>query len=90
MNSERWQELEELYHAALAQEPARRHAFLTEACRGDADLLRELESLLAQNASTGALADQTAWASANELATRHTILKSGERLGPYKILGLLV
>jgi len=38
----------QLYHAALEREEARRTAFLKEACAGDEELRREVESLLAQ------------------------------------------
>src|SRR5262245_3644469 len=70
MKSERRLKIEQLYHLALSQEPMRRDGFLAEACEGDADLRRDVESLLAQ-------------------AATQTILKSGETLGPYRILGLL-
>jgi hypothetical protein len=48
MRPERWQQIEKLYHSALKQEASRRTAFLQEACPGDEDLRREVESLLAQ------------------------------------------
>jgi serine/threonine protein kinase len=48
-----------------------------------------VESLLAQSGPTEALADQVAWAADDELAASRTILRLGETLGPYKILGLL-
>jgi serine/threonine protein kinase len=89
MNPERWQQIERLYHSALEQDPARLDGFLAEACQDDADLHREVESLLAQSRSTGALVDQGVWAAAGAFATAQTALKPGETLGPYEILGLL-
>jgi serine/threonine protein kinase/tetratricopeptide (TPR) repeat protein len=47
MEPERWQQVEQLYHAALAVEESRRGAFLEDSCAGDAALRREVESLLA-------------------------------------------
>jgi serine/threonine protein kinase/Tol biopolymer transport system component len=47
MTPERWRDVERLYHAALEREGDQRAAFLTDACEGDAALLREVESLLA-------------------------------------------
>jgi serine/threonine protein kinase len=44
--SERWQQIEQLYHAARERAPAERAVFLDEACRGDAALRREVQSLL--------------------------------------------
>ena len=46
MKPERWQEIEQLYHAALQRDASEREAFLVEACKGDDALLREVESLL--------------------------------------------
>ena len=50
MTSERWADVERLYHAALAQDRRARTVFLAEACAGDDALRREVESLLAQEA----------------------------------------
>ena len=49
MSSERWRQIEDLYHAALERDPGRRAGFLAEACRDDEELRREVESLLAQD-----------------------------------------
>ena len=46
MASERWQHVEQLYHAALAQSDEERAAFLRDACGGDDELRRKLKSLL--------------------------------------------
>src|SRR5437879_5140499 len=50
MNPERFRHIEELYHAARKREPSQRSAFLAEACRGDEELRRKVELLLAQDA----------------------------------------
>ncbi len=47
MKPERWQRIEELYHNALEREESERPEFLRQACAGDAELLRQVESLLA-------------------------------------------
>ncbi|HME00902.1 MAG TPA: protein kinase [Terriglobia bacterium] len=49
MGPERYRQIGRLYHAALEREPGQRSAFLKEACVGDEDLRREVESLLAQD-----------------------------------------
>src|SRR5437764_1461758 len=51
MSSERWQRVEELFHLAADLSPAQRNAFLEKACAGDDDLERQVESLLAHDAS---------------------------------------
>ena len=47
MTSNRWQEIERLYHLALQQDPEKREAFLEKGCEGDESLQREVKSLLA-------------------------------------------
>jgi eukaryotic-like serine/threonine-protein kinase len=49
MSSDRWHQIEELYHAALRLDANQRAAFLESACNGEADLRREVESLLASD-----------------------------------------
>ena len=90
MDSERWRRLEELYHAALEREPARRDSFLADACGEETDLRREVESLLAQSGPTGALVDRSAWARVGDIkAETRREWESGQTLGPFKILRLL-
>lgn len=48
MQPERWQRVENLFHAAAELPRARRAAFLEESCGTDEELRREVESLLAQ------------------------------------------
>ena len=47
MQSERWHQLDEIFHLALNVEESRRAAFLRESCSGDESLRLELERLLA-------------------------------------------
>ena len=47
VKSKRLHEVEALYRAALERGPAERRAFLEEACAGDEELRREVQSLLA-------------------------------------------
>ena len=50
MESDRWQQIEELYLAALDQEESERHLFVAEACGLDDALRAEVESLLVYTA----------------------------------------
>ena len=47
MISDRWERITEIYDAALEVAEAERPIFVREACQGDEDLRREVESLLA-------------------------------------------
>ena len=51
MTPERWAQVEELFHRAAESEPEQRSGLLDVACRGDPDLRREVESLLAGQSS---------------------------------------
>jgi serine/threonine protein kinase len=79
MTSQRWRQIELLYHAALEREPQAREQYLAEACGGDEDLRREVESLLAKDPSSPELVFNRAPIPA---ASR---IVAGARLGPYEI-----
>ena len=49
VKSKRWHELQWLYQEALKREPAKRQAFLSEACAGDEKFVQEIASLLEQD-----------------------------------------
>lgn len=55
MKADRWQQIEKLFHSALEYEPDRRTSFLAEACQGDDELQREVESLLAHETDAESL-----------------------------------
>jgi Tol biopolymer transport system component/tRNA A-37 threonylcarbamoyl transferase component Bud32 len=91
MTPERWQQVEELYHAAYATPLGERAAFLAEACREDQALRRQVESLLNESSHDGFLAAPTA-GSAAELASSmlHTLPDmTGQSLGGYRLDALL-
>jgi serine/threonine-protein kinase len=53
MESERWKQVDNLFHAALERPPAARAEFLRQACAGDEALEREVQSLLASHQESG-------------------------------------
>jgi LmbE family N-acetylglucosaminyl deacetylase len=52
MDPEQWEAINEIFHAAIELDPARRKALLDSACR-DPDVRREVESLIAANDAAG-------------------------------------
>ena len=60
MDSERWQNVERLYHATLECEESQRDAFLTRACGGDEALRREVESLISYGNRTAGFIEGSA------------------------------
>ena len=90
MTPERWQRVNEIFHAALAQDAPERAAFLSGACAGDPELLAEVESLLAAHAQPGDFIDAPAYeAAAGLLVQAPTRSLAGEQLGAYRILNQL-
>lgn len=46
MTPSRWQQVESIFNAAMQREPDARGAYVKDVCAGDAELRREVESLL--------------------------------------------
>src|SRR5262245_46556611 len=86
MTSDRWADVERLYHAAMARPARERAAFLAETCAGDEALRHEVESLLAQGASADGLVTRGAVAAVAGLVSDvgRSVL-TGRRLGAYQI-----
>jgi eukaryotic-like serine/threonine-protein kinase len=55
----RWQEIERIYHAAREMDARARPAFLAKACGDDADLRREVESLLEHQEQAGSFLEHS-------------------------------
>ncbi len=89
MTPERWQQIECIYHGALESDPDARAAWLAEACAGDAELHREVTSLLVYDDSPVSLiATPALEVAARELAARASA-PAPVRIGAYQILSLL-
>ncbi|HTR39951.1 MAG TPA: serine/threonine-protein kinase [Bryobacteraceae bacterium] len=81
MDPERWEQIVGLYEEASRRDPATRSAFLAEACRGDEELCREVQSLLDQDVTTPGLLESVAsWTSGP---------RSPASVGAYRILSLI-
>ena len=73
MNPERWQQLDEIFHAALERGPAERASFLDEACAGDEALRKKIDALLAAHEEAGSFIEHPAFAvEAQSLAKAQT------------------
>jgi len=62
MNPERWGRIKQVHQSALELESGQREEFLRKACDGDATLLKEVRSLLAQDRSPDGLFESPALA----------------------------
>jgi len=70
VNPERYQQIARLYHAALELQPGERAAFLDQACASDAELRREVASLIASDEEAEDFIETPALEVAAELIAR--------------------
>src|SRR5437868_5043938 len=94
MKPERWQQLDQLFHAALEREPEQRSAFLDEACASDEVLRKEVEALLAAHENAESFIENPAFeveaeALAREQVSRAANSLAGQTIGHYRIIELL-
>src|SRR5712692_5848554 len=90
MNPERWQQASRILESVLERDPARRSAYLDEACANDVDLRREVESLLAASERAGSLLDSPAMEMAAPLFVHDTVESIlGQSVGHYKVVAAL-
>jgi serine/threonine protein kinase len=96
MDSQRWNQVERLYYAALEQVSSRRSAFLEQACGADEELRREVESLLAQGEKSGMFLNLSApefteffadeQTGATDATSSHEELSPGTIIARYRVL----
>jgi serine/threonine protein kinase len=86
MASQRWKQVEEIFHAALKLETEDRSAFLQQACAGDKTLLRDVENLLAQESDAASFLQTPAINVAANLMTDGVAELVGQTISHYKIL----
>src|ERR1035437_9381927 len=87
MNPERLRQIEELYHLAGERTPGERETFLTEACANDAELLRDVLALLAQDPGAGPMERPVLQVAASLLSdSPATHWTPGTQVGPYEIV----
>jgi non-specific serine/threonine protein kinase/serine/threonine-protein kinase len=90
MTPERWQRVKDVLQDALALPPAERAPFLTRTAQEDADLAREVDSLLAADEEAGAFIVTPALARVDAVALverlQDTSKWSGRRVGPYALV----
>jgi serine/threonine protein kinase len=86
MQSDRWKQLEQLFHAALELDESRRAAFVDAVCAGNSDLRRELEALLAHDAQPTRSLLKTPTPEPRS-TTEDGVLPAGKTISHYRILG---
>jgi serine/threonine protein kinase len=88
VKTERWSEVERLYHAALERKPEERSAFLREKCGEDEGLRREVESLLAYQQESEDFIESPALDVAAKIMARNQSASviSGQMIRHYRVV----
>jgi serine/threonine protein kinase len=99
MNSDRWKQVDNLLHAVLERPPDVRADFLRQACAGDQELEREVQSLLDSDQQVGSFLDSPAMeVAARDLSDQQSHQQSndenselpmGATFSHYRIVGKL-
>src|SRR5258705_4043207 len=90
MNPERWQQIDQLFLAALECESSERIVFLDQRCADDESLRSEVESLLASHEQGDSFIEHPAFEAAAEmLAGDQAQLVGGQRIVHYEVIALL-
>ena len=93
LTPERWQRARDVLHEAMQMDEGERSDFLDSQCASDPSLRVELKELLAAEGEIGSsFLEEPALAQASlctDTESRHTVLPSGTKLGPYVVQSLI-
>ena len=81
MTPERWRQVTEVFHAALARDASSRAPYLEQACAGDGALRDEVDAMLAAHHDPGGFGDRPVSGSIDDVRR----LETGAMVGPYRI-----
>jgi predicted ATPase len=94
MDAERWKQVDELLHSALAVPLDRRDEFLRQVCAGDAELEQEVRSLLTSHRKLGGFLERPAIRVAAQTIAQAEAREAGDSvlgrtISHYRVLGKL-
>ena len=87
MHPDRWRQIEELFHAALALDGNKREAYLAEACLDDASLRQEVENLIVgHEGATASMQTAMVREAVQQIREDDGTLGVGREFGPYRVI----
>ena len=89
MTPARWQQIDELFQQVMDLGEAERIAILDASCREDAELRREIESLIASSADAAPTLREMIEHEAETMAGAEVAAQLGRRIGAYQLVELL-
>jgi serine/threonine-protein kinase len=87
--TERWRQIEAIFHQALEMAPAERGAWLRHRCGDDGELYAEVASLLEHSDPQATQVGRAVRQAARELLGELSAENRGDRIGPYRLLGVI-
>lgn len=86
MEIERWQQIQSLFSSALEVDLSEREGFLQQVCEGDAELIQEVQSLLAAHEQPGSFMEKSAFELGMQMLNDEQTNLQSSTLGHYKII----
>jgi serine/threonine protein kinase len=86
MKSNRWSLIEEIFQGALDRPAAERKQYLAEACGNDPELLREVESLLANDVDAESVLHSLVADNVKQMTESSIASDLGSQVGPYLLV----
>jgi serine/threonine protein kinase len=87
LKNDRWEQLKDIFQAALDRPAAGREQFLSEACRGDNDMREEVRLLLSSFDEDGDFMESPAIGEVAEtIAQSREVLKKGQQIERYRVV----
>src|SRR5437588_2316583 len=87
--AENWQQIQDLFHNAIALMPNERATYLERTCHGNNFLRQSVESLIQSHEETSHFIDSPAFEAAAEMLADGHEFKPGQTLGHYQIKSVL-
>jgi eukaryotic-like serine/threonine-protein kinase len=86
---ERWKQIEAIFQEAVELWPEERSVYLAEVCKGDIELRREVETLLASDLEGERLIERAVQQVAVRMVGEPLETVVGQRIGAYRITGMI-
>ena len=89
MKTERFEQVDRIFQAAVEREPAERQAYIDEACGGDAELRSRVQALISADERAGTFIETPAYKVVSQMTEERSRTMMGQRIGPYRVASAL-
>jgi eukaryotic-like serine/threonine-protein kinase len=85
VKSERFEQVDRIFQAAIEREPAERQAYIDEACGDDAELRSRVQDLLSADEQAGKFIETPAYEGVAQMTEEPSGTMIGQRIGRYRV-----